>query len=118
MLQRPAMPAFVSRDTDLDTEKTPVGDNLSPSTKDIPASIQEMTERKHFYNAKTKISAIFSVIFAGIALASDGYNAGIIGNMNLLFADLFPSALTHTMKTRISNSFFIGEANSAKSCSH
>ncbi|KAJ7256529.1 major facilitator superfamily domain-containing protein [Mycena haematopus] len=75
-------------------------------TKELPASTER---RKHLYDAKTKVSAVFSVIFAGIALGSDGYNAGIIGNMNLLLADLFPSALTPAMKTRISNSFFIGE---------
>ncbi|KAF8211841.1 inorganic phosphate transporter [Mycena galopus ATCC 62051] len=101
-------PISVSKDDDLDAEKTPVHDaaeTMSGDTKDHPSTQQ----RRHFYNAKTKISAIFSVIFAGIALSSDGYNAGIIGNMNLLFADLFPSALTPAMKTRISNSFFIGE---------
>ncbi|KAJ7195129.1 major facilitator superfamily domain-containing protein [Mycena pura] len=91
-------------ESDLATEKKSISDAADAvATEDLPP------ERKHFYNAKTKISAIFSVIFAGIALTSDGYNAGIIGNMNLLFADLFPSALTPTLKTRISNSFFIGE---------
>ncbi|KAJ6502179.1 major facilitator superfamily domain-containing protein [Mycena sanguinolenta] len=79
-------------------------ETVAVDNKDVPTK-----RRRHLYDAKTKISAIFSVIFAGIALASDGYNAGIVGNMNLLFADLFPSALTPTMKTRISNSFFIGE---------
>ncbi|KAF7363756.1 Major facilitator superfamily domain-containing protein [Mycena sanguinolenta] len=79
---------------------------MAVDAKDVPAPTKR---RRHLYDAKTKISAIFSVIFAGIALASDGYNAGIVGNMNLLFADLFPSALTPTIKTRISNSFFIGE---------
>lgn len=30
-------------------------------------------------------SAIFTVIFSGIALVSDGYNAIVIGQLNLLF---------------------------------
>ena len=36
----------------------------------------------------TRISSILSVMVAGIALFSDGYNAQIIGYMEPLFSDL------------------------------
>lgn len=65
-------------------------------------------------------SAIFTVIFSGIALVSDGYNAAVIGHLNLLFkkrtspslaqlTPVYPNSFTPTLKTRISNSFFIGQ---------
>jgi hypothetical protein len=37
----------------------------------------------------TRISSILSVLVAGIALFSDGYNAQIIGYMEPLFSDLY-----------------------------
>ncbi|KAJ7256527.1 major facilitator superfamily domain-containing protein [Mycena haematopus] len=83
-----------------------VDSDVHVDIQELPASTRQ---RRHLYDEKTKVSAVFSVVFAGIALASDGYNVGIIGNMNLLFAHLFPSAFTPAMKTRITNSFFIGE---------
>ncbi|MAD83257.1 MAG: hypothetical protein CL912_09840 [Deltaproteobacteria bacterium] len=45
---------------------------------------------------RTKTSSILSILVAGIALFSDGYNAQIIGYMQPLFKDLFvsPSAIT------------------------
>jgi hypothetical protein len=36
----------------------------------------------------TRVSSILSVLVAGIALFSDGYNAQIIGYMEPLFSDL------------------------------
>jgi hypothetical protein len=37
----------------------------------------------------TRVSSILSVLVAGIALFSDGYNAQIIGYMEPLFSDLY-----------------------------
>jgi len=53
--------------------------------------------------------SILSVLVAGIALFSDGYNAQIIGYMEALFSKLYPNTITSTVKSRLSNSYLIGE---------
>lgn len=50
-----------------------------------PLAELEDNPRRHTFNATTKLSAIFTVVFSGIALTSDGYNAAVVGNINLLF---------------------------------
>ncbi|KIV82677.1 hypothetical protein PV11_04771 [Exophiala sideris] len=57
----------------------------------------------------SKAANILTVIISGCALWSDGYNAQIIGYMNLIFAKLYPDAISSSIKTRLSNSFLIGE---------
>ncbi|KAK5107635.1 hypothetical protein LTR62_000970 [Meristemomyces frigidus] len=57
----------------------------------------------------SKISSWTTVIVAGLALFSDGYNAQIIGYMNPLFAVLYPKGFSKNIKTRLSNSYLIGE---------
>ncbi|CZR68897.1 probable inorganic phosphate transporter [Phialocephala subalpina] len=57
----------------------------------------------------TRTSSILSVLVAGIALFSDGYNAQIIGYMEPLFSDLYPNGISKSIKTRLSNSYLIGE---------
>ncbi|QIW99403.1 hypothetical protein AMS68_004921 [Peltaster fructicola] len=57
----------------------------------------------------SKVSSILMVIVSGLALFSDGYNAQIIGYMNPLLADLYPQGFSKTIKTRLSNSYLIGE---------
>ncbi|KFY33666.1 hypothetical protein V494_07426 [Pseudogymnoascus sp. VKM F-4513 (FW-928)] len=56
-----------------------------------------------------KVSSVLTVFVAGVALFSDGYNAQIIGYMQPLFADLYPDGISSTIKTRLSNSYLIGE---------
>ena len=57
----------------------------------------------------TKTSSVLMVLVAGLALFSDGYNAQIIGYMNPLFKELYPDGFSSTIKTRLSNSYLIGE---------
>ncbi|KAL9566576.1 hypothetical protein ACKAV7_009491 [Fusarium commune] len=56
----------------------------------------------------SKVSVYLTMVFSGLALGSDGYNAAVIGNLELLFATLYPEALTSTMRSRLSNAFLIG----------
>ncbi|KAL0569407.1 hypothetical protein V5O48_012561 [Marasmius crinis-equi] len=58
---------------------------------------------------QSRLSSVFSVLVAGIALFSDGYNIQIIGYMNPILAQLYPKAATAEMKTRLSNSILIGD---------
>lgn len=85
-----------------------IQDKTSPSSDEgVPDgydSIQEGTLQK-----VTRISAILTVIVSGLALFSDGYNAQIIGYMEPLFTDLYETGMSDTIKTRLSNSYLIGE---------
>ncbi|KAH8653096.1 major facilitator superfamily domain-containing protein [Tricladium varicosporioides] len=56
-----------------------------------------------------KKSSITTVVISGIALFSDGYTAQIVGYMTLLFTDLYKGTMSNTIKTRLSNSFLVGE---------
>ena len=67
-------------------------------------SIEEGTLKK-----VTKVSSVITVIVAGLALFSDGYNAQIIGYMEPLFSDLYKKGISDTIKTRLSNAYLIGE---------
>ncbi|KAK0274166.1 hypothetical protein LTR35_007053 [Friedmanniomyces endolithicus] len=57
----------------------------------------------------TKISSTLTVLVSGLALFSDGYNAQIIGYMEPLFSKLYKEGMSSTIKTRLSNSYLIGE---------
>lgn len=57
----------------------------------------------------TRISSILTVLVSGLALWSDGYNSQIIGYMNPLFTELYKEGMSSTIKTRLSNSYLIGE---------
>ncbi|KAH8805298.1 major facilitator superfamily domain-containing protein [Xylogone sp. PMI_703] len=54
-------------------------------------------------------SGVLNVFVSGLALFSDGYNAQIIGYMEPLLSVLYKGALSSTIKTRLSNSYLIGE---------
>ncbi|KAB8232723.1 uncharacterized protein BDW43DRAFT_102134 [Aspergillus alliaceus] len=56
-----------------------------------------------------KSSGVLNVIISGLALFSDGYNAQIIGYMEPLFSVLYNDGMSPTIKSRLSNSFLIGE---------
>ncbi|KAF3805555.1 Glycerophosphodiester transporter GIT2 [Colletotrichum gloeosporioides] len=54
------------------------------------------------------VSVWLMVLFSGLAIGSDGYNAAVIGNVELLLAILYPDELTDTIYQRLSNAFLIG----------
>lgn len=56
----------------------------------------------------SKLSTTLMVIFSALAIGSDGFNASIIGNLELILAILYPDALTTQMAARLSNAFMIG----------
>ncbi|KAJ9640261.1 hypothetical protein H2204_003486 [Knufia peltigerae] len=57
----------------------------------------------------TRVSSVVTVLVAGLALFSDGYNAQIIGYMEPLFTELYKDGMSSTIKTRLSNAYLIGE---------
>ncbi|KAJ5134971.1 uncharacterized protein N7443_003413 [Penicillium atrosanguineum] len=56
-----------------------------------------------------KRSGVLNVVVSGLALFSDGYNAQIIGYMEPLFSVLYKNGMSSTIKSRLSNSYLIGE---------
>ncbi|GIC87125.1 uncharacterized protein Aud_003506 [Aspergillus udagawae] len=73
-----------------DDDKTP----KQHGSEDIPGSKQ---------------GGVVNVIVSGLALFSDGYNAQIIGYMEPLFSVLYKDGMSSMIKTRLSNSYLIGE---------
>lgn len=57
----------------------------------------------------SRISSIMTVLVAGLALFSDGYNAQIIGYMKPLFSELYKDGMSSIISTRLTNSYLIGE---------
>lgn len=64
----------------------------------------EVIEGQTMYS---KLSVTFMVIFAGLAIGSDGFNSSVIGNLSLIFGILYPD-LSTAMYSRLSNAFIIG----------
>jgi MFS family permease len=48
------------------------------------------------------------MLFSGLALGSDGYNAAVMSNLNLMLTVIYPDMLSSGMKARLSNAFLIG----------
>lgn len=67
-------------------------------------SVDETTLKKI-----TKTSSIITVLVAGLALLSDGYNAQVIGYQEPFFSKLYPQGFSDGIATRLSNSYLIGE---------
>lgn len=56
----------------------------------------------------SKKSSVLMIIFSALAIGSDGYNSAVIGNLELIFAILYPEGLTTSMTSQLSNAFTIG----------
>jgi MFS family permease len=68
-------------------------------------SVDEKGTAPAFYS---KVSVYLMMLFSGLALGSDGYNAAVMSNLNLLLTVIYPDALSSDMKARLSNAFLIG----------
>ncbi|KAK7701327.1 hypothetical protein SLS64_010370 [Diaporthe eres] len=71
---------------------------------DVEIQAAEEQEKTYY----SKLSVWLMVLFSGLAIGSDGYNAAVIGNVELLLAVLYPEALTDAIYDRLSNAFLIG----------
>ncbi|KAJ4390185.1 hypothetical protein N0V93_007659 [Gnomoniopsis smithogilvyi] len=78
----------------------------APTIEDGDVEIQPVEEPEKTYYSK--LSVWLMILFSGLAIGSDGYNAAVIGNVELLLAVLYPEALTDAIYTRLSNAFLIG----------
>ncbi|ORY70988.1 metabolite transport protein [Pseudomassariella vexata] len=78
-----------------------LGNEVSHDIEILPTNEPEKT---YF----SKASVWLMILFSGLAIGSDGYNAAVIGNVELLLAVLYPESLTSAIYTRLSNAFLIG----------
>ncbi|KAL8281681.1 hypothetical protein RB600_005220 [Gaeumannomyces tritici] len=56
----------------------------------------------------SKLSVWLMILFSGLAIGSDGYNAAVVGNLQLVLALIYPDALTRDIRQRLSNAFLVG----------
>lgn len=56
----------------------------------------------------SRLSMVMMVVFSGLAIGSDGFNASIIGNIELLMEVIYPESLTTAVASRLSNAFMVG----------
>jgi MFS family permease len=68
-------------------------------------SVVEKDSAPAFYS---KVSVYLMMLFSGLALGSDGYNAAVMSNLNLMLTVIYPDTLSSDMKARLSNAFLIG----------
>jgi len=68
---------------------------------------RDMLQTADVKTVYSKLSVTLMVVFSGLALGSDGFNASIIGNLSLIFGILYPDLSTGTY-SRLSNAFIIG----------
>ncbi|TPX65508.1 hypothetical protein SpCBS45565_g05168 [Spizellomyces sp. 'palustris'] len=57
----------------------------------------------------SRLGAYFTVLFAGFALLSDGYQNGIVSFVNSVFSRMYPDHYTDAVSTRISNAALAGQ---------
>ena len=96
---------------------------MSPTDEDLKSPPDQITTKPTFSSTNsedeslpnatiakiTRTSSILTTLVAGLALFSDGYNAQIIGYMKPLFTSLYPTTMSSTISTRLTNSYLIGE---------
>lgn len=83
----------------------------SKDTKDLSPSVRESVQEVEYVEPdKKKLSQKLSLLFAGIALGSDGYQSMIIGSVESCLSRIYGDvAFNDTMSTRVSNAMLIGD---------
>lgn len=56
----------------------------------------------------SRLSVVLMVVFSALAIGSDGFNASIIGNIELIMGVIYPKSLTTAVASRLSNAFMVG----------
>lgn len=87
------------------TERIVPSPNTNPVYPDTISAAQNATNYSPSYS---KVSMVMMVVFSGLAIGSDGFNASIIGNIELLMEVIYPKSLTTAVAARLSNAFMVG----------
>jgi MFS family permease len=78
-------------------------ENSSSEHNDTEGGSKKVTDTRQ------RISDIFTIICAGAALISDGYQNNLMTMSNVLFKQEYPTEYTSTVSTRVSNALLVGE---------
>ncbi|KAJ5592647.1 hypothetical protein N7537_009551 [Penicillium hordei] len=93
----------ISKEADVQT-----GTSLSPSPDATRQHRQHATDNPQNGRGYSRLSMVMMVVFSGLAIGSDGFNASIIGNLELIMAVIYPESLTTAVAARLSNAFIVG----------
>ncbi|KAK3208957.1 hypothetical protein GRF29_69g261364 [Pseudopithomyces chartarum] len=88
--------------------KTTIDEKDANRTKAIDIGDVGSIEKGDAPTFYSKVSVYLMMLFSGLALGSDGYNAAVMSNLNLLLTVIYPETLSSSMKARLSNAFLIG----------
>ena len=88
--------------------KTTIDEKDARYTKAIDIGDAGSIEKGDAPTFYSKVSVYLMMLFSGLALGSDGYNAAVMSNLNLLLTVIYPETLSSSMKARLSNAFLIG----------
>lgn len=97
----------VSEKVDFQTA-TSVSISPDAATPDAISNTQDATDDFYHGRGYSRLSMVMMVVFSGLAIGSDGFNASIIGNIELLMAVIYPKSLTTAVAARLSNAFMVG----------
>lgn len=82
---------------------TKVTSNATAHTISDPNAPEDGRDRGY-----SRLSMVMMVVFSGLAIGSDGFNASIIGNIELIMGVIYPDSLTTEVAARLSNAFMVG----------
>ena len=86
--------------------------SIEDTKEDTQTNISPIQESSDVENTPgrgySRVSMVFMVIFSGLAIGSDGFNASIIGNLELIMGVIYPESLTTAVAARLSNAFMVG----------
>ncbi|CAL5867113.1 uncharacterized protein PFLUO_LOCUS1325 [Penicillium psychrofluorescens] len=89
-----------------------VGETRDSAQKAPQEDVEKMnspsTEAPASSRGYSRASVVLMVVFSGLAIGSDGFNASIIGNVELLMEVIYPKSFTTAVAARLSNAFMVG----------
>lgn len=88
--------------------KTTLSSKPDSPDAQTPSAIHPDAMLKESGRGYSRASMVMMVVFSGLAIGSDGFNASIIGNIELLMEVIYPQALTTAVAARLSNAFMVG----------
>ncbi|KAF9146865.1 Plasma membrane permease, mediates uptake of glycerophosphoinositol and glycerophosphocholine [Mortierella sp. GBA39] len=81
-----------------------MSDNKAPSPNVVQITGDEIERERE----RVRLSPVFTIIFSGFALMSDGYQVGVLSLINVCFTKIYGEAYTSEMSTRLGNALFVG----------
>jgi MFS family permease len=82
---------------------------IKPLEISVVNSAQLAAQSKEVSRARQRISDIFTIICAGFALISDGYQNNLMTMTNVVFRAEYPKQYTSYYSTAVSNALLVGE---------